>query len=229
MKQFQGIWMPNEEQELVQWMSWNGQIVDGKGTYQYPKIEATLRNCRSFRRCIEQGSHIGLWTMHLAKRFDLVECFEPVKRLRECWWKNVAHAEHVIALHECALGTAHTSVQMLSNPYASGDSYLADATEKRSIDGHVAIESDIVEMRTIDSFEFIDVDLIKLDAEGYEELIARGAERTIQKWRPTIVIEQKRDMACKFGLEPQGGVKYLRSLGYRIAEQLAGDYVMVPA
>jgi len=156
-----------------------------------------------------------------------------VSRLRECWLMNIERdpgfSVYKTNLWKCALGAEPGQVAMVSNSYASGDSYLASATAKRSIDGHVAVESDVVEMRTIDSFEFIDVDLIKLDAEGYEEMIARGAEQTIKRWRPTIVIEQKRDMACKFGLEPQGGVKYLRSLGYRIAEVLAGDYVMVPA
>lgn len=227
MKEFQGIWMPDEEQELILWMIRQGQLVDGKGTYQYPKIESTLAHCRSFRRCIEQGSHIGLWTAHLQKRFDCVECFEPVARLRECWMRNVEMNERV-RLYPLALGKEPGRVAMVSNLYASGDSYLAEATTKRNIAGHVAVAADLdVERRTIDSFEFIDVDLIKLDAEGYEELIARGAEQTIRQWRPTIVIEQKRDMARKFGLEPQGGVEYLKSLGYRVAVVLAGDYVMV--
>jgi len=228
MKDFQGIWMPDTEQELIDWMSRNAHFVNGKGTYQYPKIEATLRNCSSFRRCVEQGSHIGLWTTHLQDRFDYVECFEPVGRLRECWMRNVEMDERV-RLYSMALGNEPGFVSMLSNLYASGDSYLSEAKDRRNIAGHVAEFADAnVERRTIDSFEFSDVDLIKLDAEGYEELIARGAEQTIRRWRPTIVIEQKRDMACKFGLKPQGGVEYLKSLGYRVADILAGDYVMVP-
>jgi FkbM family methyltransferase len=229
MKEFQGIWMPDTEQELIDWMTRNGQMVDGKGTYQYAKIEATLRNCRSFRRCVEQGSHIGLWTMHLMQRFDYMECFEPVSRLRECWFMNITNQDRT-RLYPMALGSEPGQVRMLSNLFASGDSYLDEATEKRNIQGHTAtVADDKVERRTIDSFQFNDVDLIKLDAEGYEEIIARGAEQTIRRWRPTIVIEQKRDMACKFGLKPQGGVEYLKSLGYRVADMLAGDYVMVPA
>jgi len=226
MKEFQGIWMPTEEQELVSWMGRNGQIVDGKGTYQYAKIQAVLRNTKGFRRCVEQGSHIGLWTMHLAKAFDYVECFEPVARLRECWLMNITDQDRV-HLHPMALGNAPGTIKMLSNPYASGDSYSDEATYKRAIDGHVAQPADVVERRTIDSFEFTDVDLIKIDAEGYEELIARGAEQTIKRWEPTIVIEQKHDMARKYGLKPMGGVDYLKSLGYRTAVELSGDFVMV--
>ena len=43
--------MPDTERELADWMLRNGQMVDGKGTYQYKKIEATLAHCRSFRTC----------------------------------------------------------------------------------------------------------------------------------------------------------------------------------
>jgi len=227
MKQFQEIWMPDEEQELVEWMQNSGRIVDGRGTYQYDKIVAVLGQCRSFRRCVEQGSHIGLWTRFLQARFDSIECFEPVSRLRDCWLRNIELTAGT-SLWPFALGKESGRVSMLSNDYASGDSYLSTAVSRRVIDGHVAKPADAnVEMRTIDSFKFIDVDLIKLDAEGYEENIARGAEQTIRKWRPTIVIEQKRDMARKFGLEPQGGVAYLKSLGYRVVREINGDFIMV--
>lgn len=231
MKQFQGIWMPTGEQELVDWMGKHGQMVDGKGTYQYAKFVAAMEHCKSFRRCIDQGSHIGLWTMQFAKRFDMVECFEPVAALRECWLENIDFIAYNPNLYNYALGKMPGTVQMLSNSYASGDSYLATATEKRSIDGHVAelVNTD-VEMRTLDSFEFIDVDFLKVDAEGYEENILRGAAETIRKWRPTIIVEQKRDMACKFGLQPQGAIHYLEQAhDYRVVRELGGDFILVSA
>jgi FkbM family methyltransferase len=165
--------------------------------------------------------------MHLAKRFDSVICFEPIARLRECWNKNLSDMDGVVELHACALGREAGTVTMLSNQYASGDSYLSDATEKRNIGGHVAELADTVEMHTLDSFEFTDVDLIKCDAEGYEENILRGAEETIRKWRPTIIVEQKREMARKFGLEPKGAVEYLKARSYVVAREMAGDFIMV--
>lgn len=229
MKQFQGIWMPSAEVELVEWMSRNGQMVDGKGTYQYAKFEGAMQHCKSFRRCIDQGSHIGLWTMHLAKHFDYVECFEPVARLRECWRLNVGTLP---GLHECALGKEPGQVTLFSHGTACGDSSVEHTADKmRWIGGAVAAPSDFdVEMRTLDSFEFTDVDFIKLDAEGYEENIARGAAETIRRWQPTIIVEQKRDMACKYGLQPKGAIQYLEQAhNYRVVREMAGDYVMVPA
>lgn len=231
MKQFQGIWMPSSEQELIDWMRVHGQLVDGKGTYQYAKFLGAMEHCKSFRTCIDQGSHIGLWTVHLAKRFDQVMCFEPVAALRECWIQNVLGLAERTKLYECALGKEPGVVTMASNPAACGDSWVDVAgAEKRVIHGATAQPADTsVEMRTLDSFEFIDVDFMKVDAEGYEENILRGAAETIRQWRPTIIVEQKRDMACKFGLQPQGALQYLREMhDYRCVRELGGDFVMVP-
>jgi hypothetical protein len=86
-----------------------------------------------------------------------------------------------------------------------------------------------IPMQTLDSFGFTVVDLIKVDCEGYEENVLRGAEATIVTCKPVICVEQKRDMATRFGLKPQGAVEFLKSLGYRVAEEIGGDYIMVPA
>jgi len=75
-----------------------------------------------------------------------------------------------------------------------------------------------------------DVDFIKIDCEGYEENVLRGAIETIKRDRPVIIVEQKRDMAtARFGLEPLGAVKFLQSLGYQVAQEISGDYLMVMA
>lgn len=230
MKQFQGIWMPSGERELIDWMSRNGQLVEGRGTYQYPKLVETLAHCTNFRTCIDQGSHIGLWTMHLAKRFDSVVCFEPVQRLAECWEANMRGDPNIskCKLLNLALGKEPGEVVMFSHGTACGDSSVEhDASKMRVINSAVAAPADKVRMVTLDSLEPIDVDLIKCDAEGYEENILRGAEQTIRKWKPTIVVEQKRDMARKYGLEPQGAIAFLRTLGYVPVKEMGGDFIMV--
>ena len=64
-----------------------------------------------------------------------------------------------------------------------------------------------VPARTIDSYNFEDVDFIKIDVEWYELKVCKGAENTIKKYMPTIMFENKRNEAddCK---------QYLKTLGY---------------
>ena len=71
---------------------------------------------------------------------------------------------------------------------------------------------------------------IKLEWVTLEENVLRGAIETIKRDRPVIIVEQKRDMAtARFGLEPLGAVKFLQSLGYQVAQEISGDYLMVMA
>ncbi len=57
------------------------------------------------------------------------------------------------------------------------------------------------------------VDLIKIDVEGHEPFVLRGAIETIKKYRPVIFIE----------LKSAEGDKILRNLGYTMEEQLSGE------
>jgi hypothetical protein len=87
-----------------------------------------------------------------------------------------------------------------------------------------------VEMHTLDSFSFENVDLIKIDTEGFEVFVLRGAEQTIKQWKPVIVVEQKRDHSSShFGVPALSAVKLLREWGYKVALEQSGDYFMVHA
>jgi hypothetical protein len=46
-----------------------------------------------------------------------------------------------------------------------------------------------IEVRTLDSYQFSDVDIIKIDVEGMEVPLLQGAEQTIRRNRPWILIE----------------------------------------
>ena len=50
-------------------------------------------------------------------------------------------------------------------------------------------ERENVSTRRLDSFNLEDVSFIKIDVEGYEEAVLNGAKDTIQKNRPSLLIE----------------------------------------
>ena len=213
-----GWYWPDHEVHLIKWMGETPPyVLNGRKAYQGNKQVLALRHCRSFHTAIDVGAHVGLWSFNLACRFEAVHAFEPVAEHRECFAKNVTTEE--VVLHDCALGATEGAVAIETTPGSSGDSRLVPG-------GNVAGG---VPMRTLDSFNLRDVDFIKIDCEGYEENVLRGAEQTVLEWKPTIIVEQKRDMATRFGLRPLGAVGYLKGLGYKQAAEYGGDYVMVPA
>lgn len=214
MEKIDGWWFPNGEKHLPAWMaSVKGRmILNGRSSYQGRKQVAALALCKSHRVAVDVGGHVGLWSFNLAHEFESVQAFEPVGAHRACFAKNVVAPN--VTLHDYALGAEEGSVSIYTAPTSSGDSYVAGKGD--------------IPMRTLDSFELQDVDFIKIDTEGYEENVLRGAVDTIERCRPVICVEQKREMSMKFGCKPRGAVEFLTSLGYRVVQELSGDVLMVP-
>jgi FkbM family methyltransferase len=219
MKHVDGWYWPDAEKHLIEWMAnpRHRMQINGRSAYQGKKQLAALAAVASrkdqLRTAIDVGGHVGLWSYNLAPAFQNVHAFEPVDYLRECFKRNV-EAPNVM-LHPMALGADAGSVSMHTTADSTGDSWVKG-------------EGDIL-MLTLDGLGMFDVDLIKIDCEGYEENVLRGAEQTIRRDMPVIIVEQKRDMASRFGLQPLGAVKFLQSLGYRVEQDLGGDFLMVPA
>lgn len=212
MFQHQGIWLPDGEKHFPEWMTKNGEIVDGKGTYQIRKLREALTVVRQFRVAVDCGAHIGTWAMHLAKRFREVEAFEPMAPFRACFEKNVTHEN--VCLHRYPLGDADRNVNMAYNPADSGDTHVSGSGDMK--------------MRTLDSFEFEEVDFIKVDVEGYEDKVLLGAMDTIERCRPVIIVEQKaKKLGVNFGISGTPAVDLLQSIGMRIHRVMSGDYIMV--
>ena len=169
-----------------------------------------MRWCKTFRRALDVGSHVGLHSFYLAQKFERVESFEPVAEHRECFALNVT-AENV-TLHACALGERVGSVSIHTKDGSSGDSW---------IDG----EGDIP-LKRLDDFEFDDVSYIKLDCEGGELAALRGGEATVLRCRPTIMCEQKPRVLGERGIKGTPALDYLLSLGMKVREEKSGDYVL---
>lgn len=218
MKQWRGVWFHDDEQHYQEWMEKVNHIVNGKPTYQYPKYQTARDQCKQRRRVIDVGANIGLWAMHMQDDFAAVECFEPV----ETYADIILHNAPRVYVHRVALGLEEGTVEMVRhNPHATGDSRPRISTDPDSKVQNVA------RMVTLDSYEFTDVDLIKVDCEGYELNVLRGALTTIINNKPVIIVEQKPGHGKSFGYADDAAVNYLRGLGMREHTVLSGDHVMV--
>jgi FkbM family methyltransferase len=208
-----GWFLPDHEEHLPKWWRTPGNNLklNGRVAYQGKKQQAALKLCKRRRTALDIGAHVGLWTHNLAAAFETVRSFEPVAEHRECFTLNIT-APNVI-IYPLAIGATRDSVAMRVTPRSSGDSWVSGAGE--------------VAMEPLDAFGFDDVDFIKIDCEGYEENVLLGGLETIRRCRPVICVEQKRDMALKFGLKKLGAVDLLREEGYRVEQEISGDYLMV--
>lgn len=210
-KNWRGLWLPEHEQHLIEWMEIKGDVVDGKPAYQHHKLVKALSFVRNWRTAVDVGGHCGLWSMHLEKKFAHLHAFEPVALHRECFTRNVKMRDGVL-LYPMALGQSEGMVKIHTANQSSGDSW---------VDG----DGDIP-LKRLDDFDLHDVDFIKLDCEGYELFALRGAEETLKRCHPVICVEQKPGRAQKFGLKETEAVDYLKSLGANLLSVMSGDYIL---
>lgn len=234
MFQHQNIWLPDGEKHFPVWMDKNGEIVEGRGTYQIEKWRACIPWIKQWRTAVDVGAHVGLWTMHMAKVFENVVAFEPVAQFRECLTRNVATEIHLpgmmsktafeplpnVVVIDQALGARRGRVEMITPTLHGG-------LDTGGTHVNQAAESGDVELHTLDSFGLQDVDFLKIDCEGYEHHVVEGARETLARWKPCVIVEQKpHKLGPNFGITGTPAVDLLKELGAKGRVVMSGDYIM---
>lgn len=203
MKNIHGVYLPDHEKHLLHFAKGSGW------TYQAHKLVAALEYVDKFDCAVDVGGHCGLWSMALEQLFKEVHAFEPLKDHIECFKKNTKNA----VLHPFALGDVEGSCSIHTDHGSSGDSWIVG-------DGDIPI-------KVLDGFD-LKPDFIKLDCEGYEYFALKGGEKTLKKYRPVVIVEQKPGRGQKFGIKEKEAVDYLESLGWKLRLEIAGDFIMTP-
>ncbi len=129
---------------------------------------------RKLRRIIDIGAWWGPWSLFWQPHAEKLELFEPNKRILPMLENNISTYDNC-TLHKTALGESKGTVSM--------------GYETHSGTNHVTDSKGDTEIRTLDSYNFHSVDVIKIDVEGYEMPVLKGAEHTIMANSPIIQIE----------------------------------------
>lgn len=164
--------------------------------------------CKERRRGIDVGAHIGIWTDFMAERFKFVDAFEPVLENFSCLTQNVT-AENVM-LHPVAIGERNGRVSM-------------ERHDKNSGCWHT-INGKGVEILPLDAFDFHDVDLLKIDVEGLEGAVLRGAQKTLES-KPVVVIEDNGLGPRLYGEDWVDPKIILREHGYALKGRIRKDEI----
>ena len=183
------IWIPDEDY----WDSWGAD-------YEKNEFDDIMNHhITKWDVALDVGAHVGIWSMRLAEKFKRVYSFEPVPKHIECWKQNISNFtnEHIEWKNFCTLntvalgdenGTATIQVPKTTN---SGMASLVqlDKTPTPGWENFDNFPRMKIEIRTLDSYEFDQVDFIKIDVEWFELNVLQGAENTIRKHKPIMYVE----------------------------------------
>ncbi len=212
MKQFHNFWFPTYDTHFPKMLE-KSLKNDGVLRYQWRARDFATSICKKKRICIDIGANVGLWACDLVKSFDHVIAFEPVEEFRNCFVKNVSSKNY--ELHPIALGSSESFIEMNIVEGNTGHSHIDQQSFGKGT----------IPLKPLDSFNFTNVDMIKIDVEGFEEEILKGAMYTIEKNKPVLVIEQQ-NHEYKNDMLEKPAIKILESWGYTVAEKFNKDWIL---
>lgn len=198
-----------------------------RGLYERDEIRFVRRVLKPGDSAIDVGGHIGFFTMHMADavgpegRVYACEPFDAVADLLERSLAENGFADRV--RFERAAAGAAPGTAMLTFPVEtlnSGGAYLlrgGSAPLAGNLKKTVPVVAlDALELRR-------PVRFIKMDVEGAEPQVMRGAERLLREDRPVILSElHPTQLDRASGVTAGGFLAQMQALGYR-AHTLRGE------
>jgi FkbM family methyltransferase len=132
---------------------------------------------------IDVGANIGMLTIPLAQKAKRVLAFEPQPKMFELLKENIEQNDLDVDLFQLGLGAAFGKAALPAIDYERPNNF----------GGVHLVEGNDVRIATLDSFNLEACDLIKIDVEGMEIEVLRGAENTIKKFKPLLYVENDRE------------------------------------
>jgi FkbM family methyltransferase len=161
---------------------------------------------------VDVGANFGQWSWFAAHHFKRVHAFEPNVKLAALLKKSLPRN---VEVHAIALSD-HQGQGVLQTPIVDGDQVYALGSLETDANGTVPTTPSSVELRTLDELEIRQIDAIKIDVEGHEAATLSGAQETISRERPVLVVE----------IEERHHVGQSEAIIERLAAQDYGVYYM---
>jgi FkbM family methyltransferase len=149
--------------------------------------------------CIDVGAHAGEWLEQFVKLSPHGKhfAFEPLPHLAKALQEKFPN----VSVQQCALSDVEGTCTFYHCPQLEGWSGL----KQQPYPIKAAVNEIQVQTRLLDRILPVDLPItyIKIDVEGAELQVLRGAVETLRRFKPHVVFEHARVHAHEYGTTPQ--------------------------
>ena len=200
------FWVPSNDVHIEQWKS-------GLPFTQNKCLNKFIKYCESqtkkMKTVIDVGAWCGTWAKAIEPFAEKVIAFEPDKTHFECLQRNCTV--------NCTPRMEAVGAQLQE----------VSLTEDNFTQAKRVNEKGNIKMITLDHMAYEDVDMIKIDVEGYEMEVLKGATKTLENVKYLMI--ELNNNTKKYGSSNVMVEKFIGDLGFKVLMEHWPDKVFYRA
>jgi len=204
------LWVPSNDAQIASWRDKGYPHMQDKCLNQF--IEWCETQQKRFKTILDVGAWCGTWSLGMQRYAKRIKCFEPNKTHFECLTRNLSVYNN-ISFYNQALGNKNGFVTLTKESATQNTRVL-------EVEGETPIAK-------IDSLDVGDVEMIKIDVEGLEMEVLKGAEHTLSK--VSYIMIELNNNSKRYGSSNIEIENYLKNLGFKILIKTWPDIVWFKA
>jgi len=167
------------------------------------------------------GAYVGFYSIYLAKKTSntTIYSFEPNPisyAALECGIRSYSYEGRIVPMN-IGLGSNKSKLNFFISSYYARSSFLRPNAERGGNRVVSIIEVDCVDIDCLVQNRLVKPpDIMKIDVEGYECEVLKGAQNTIRSMLPLIAIEPHRDASGVSSREKI--IEFLKPFGYQFRD-----------
>lgn len=175
---------------------WMGVDIIGGKNWE-PHITKFLKtNLNKNSTFIDVGSNYGWHTVRTSLLCEKILSFEPQRVLYDIQMQNINDNNVTnIDLYNFGVGDKNETKYMTPINYEDSSIHYGDLSVSNCDD----INGEKIEIKKLDSFDLENVDIIKIDVQGYEKFVLLGSQELINTQKPIFIIEIENHQLGRFG------------------------------